>query len=297
MEILKIILLILAYTLGIATLIVQIVCFLKDLEYKETILFTIVFLCLIIASTFQSFVKTENSLLLDIQELATNILTLAFAISIPINIHKERVDKYRKIRNNIVITIGTIVTILVIMMHSFNDSILAILIVSIHLLLTVVYSMFFLLFTKPGVLIQFREKSERKIAIIVLIIMIFTSILFIVTAENFDLKQIQQNGGIILAIICIVLSVSKIPGDIKKLLQSEKTFTPDDNKLEKLGITQREQDVLKLLITGKTYNEMAAELFISLPTVKTHVSNIYSKANVRNRLELSNLINAFPVNQ
>lgn len=296
MEILKIILLILAYSLGIATLIVQIVCFLKDLEYKETILFTIIFLCLIIASTFQSFVNTENPLLLDIQEMATNILTVGFAISIPINIHKERMDMYRKIRNSIVITIGTIVTIFVILIHSFNESILVILIVSIHLFLSVVYSMFFLLFTKPGVLIQFREKSERKIAVIVLVIMIFSSILFMVNTEKCTLKLMQQNGGIILAIICIVLSVSKIPSDIKKLIQSEKTFTPDENKFEEFGITQREKEVLKLLITGKTYKEIAADLFISLPTVKTHVSNIYSKANVRNRLELSNLINAFSMN-
>ncbi len=297
MEILKIILLILAYSLGIATLIVQIVCFLKDLEYKETILFTIIFLCLIIASTFQSFVNTENPLLLYIQELATNILTVGFAISIPINIHKERVDKYRNIRNSIVITIGTIVTIFVIMIHSFNNSFLAILIVSIHLFLSVVYSMLFLLLTKPGVLIQFREKSERKIAVIVLVIMMFSAILFMVNAEKFTLKLMQQNGGIILAIICIVLSVSKIPSDIKKLVQSEKTFAPDENILEKFGLTQREQEVLKLLIAGKTYKEIAAQLFISLPTVKTHVSNIYSKANVRNRLELSNLINAFSTNR
>jgi DNA-binding CsgD family transcriptional regulator len=297
MEILKIILLILAYSLGIATLIVQIVCFLKDLEYKETILFTIIFLCLIIASTFQSFVNTENPLLLYIQELATNILTVGFAISIPINIHKERVDKYRNIRNSIVITIGTIVTIFVIMIHSFNKSFLAILIVSIHLFLSVVYSMLFLLLTKPGVLIQFREKSERKIAVIVLVIMMFSAILFMVNAEKFTLKLMQQNGGIILAIICIVLSVSKIPSDIKKLVQSEKTFAPDENILEKFGLTQREQEVLKLLIAGKTYKEIAAQLFISLPTVKTHVSNIYSKANVRNRLELSNLINAFSTNR
>ena len=86
MEILKIIFLILAYSLGIATLIVQIICYLKDLEYKETIFFTIAFLLLIIASTIQGLVKTENSLLFDIQDLTINVLTVVFAISIPINI-------------------------------------------------------------------------------------------------------------------------------------------------------------------------------------------------------------------
>jgi DNA-binding CsgD family transcriptional regulator len=296
MEIVKIIFLILAYSLGIATLVVQIICYLKDLEYKETIFFTITFLLLIIASTFQSFVKTENSLLLDIQELSTNILSVVFAISIPINIHKERVDKYRKIRNQVVITFGTIIVALVVLLHSLNQSILIILFVSTHLFLSVIYSMFFLLFTKPGKLIQVREKSEQMIAIIVILIMIFSFVLFIVNAENFTLKLMQQSGGIILAIICIILSVGKIPGDIKKLVQTEKTCTTDENNLATLGITQREKDVLKLLVRGKTYKEIAAKLFISLPTVKTHVSNIYSKTNVRNRLELSNLINQIPTN-
>ena len=290
MEILKIIFLILAYSLGIATLIVQFICYLKDLEYKETIFFTIVFLLLIIASTIQGFVKTENSLLFDIQELAINILTVVFAISIPINIHKERVDTFRKTRNGDVITIGTITITLVILLHSFNQSVLTIWFVSVHLFLSVIYSMFFLLFTKPGTLIQFREKSERILAFIVLIIMIFSFVLFVVNYGKFTLELLQQNGGVILAIICIILSVSKIPSDIKKLVQTEKTISTDENTIAKLGITQREQEVLQLLVTGKTYKEIATELFISLPTVKTHVSNIYSKTNVRNRLELSNLI-------
>jgi DNA-binding CsgD family transcriptional regulator len=293
MEIFKIIFLILAYSLGIATLIVQIICYLQDLEYKETIFFTMVFLLLIIASTIQGLVKTENSLLFEIQALVINLLTVVFAISIPVNIHKERVDAFRKTRNVFVIAMGTIIISLVIVLHSLNESVLTILFVSVHLFLSVIYSMFFLLFTKPGVLIQTREKSERLLAFIVLIIMMVSFVFIVVNNKVFSLRLLQQNGGVILAVICIILSVSKIPGDIKKLVQTEKTISTDENKLAKLGITQREQEVLQLLVTGKTYREIATELFISLPTVKTHVSHIYSKAKVRNRLELSNLISRF----
>ena len=259
MEVLKIIFLILAYSLGIATLIVQIVCYLKDLEYKETIFFTIAFLLLIFASTFQSFLKTSSPALFNFSEMPTNMLIVVFAISIPVNIHKERVDKHRKIKNSIVFTIGSIMVISIILLYHFNQHIFTIILVSLHLFLSVLYSMFFLLFSKPGPLIRAKEKSERL-------------------------------TGIVLAVICIVLVAGKIPGDIKRLVQSDKIVTADENKLATLGITQREHEVMLLLITGRTYKEIAAELFISLPTVKTHVSNIYSKAKVRNRLELSNLI-------
>jgi len=290
METLKIAFLVLAYSLGIATLIVQIICYLKDLEYKETIFFTIAFLLLIIASTFQSFLKTSSLALINFSEMLTNMLIVVFAVSIPVNIHKERVDKDRKIRNSIVFTLGSIIVISILPLYYFNQPILKTILVSLHLFLSVLYSMFFLLFSKPGPLIQSREKSERLIAIIILVIMISAFVLFVVNLEKFTLKQMQQNGGIVLAVICIVLAAGKIPGDIKRLVQADKIATADKNKLATLGITQREHEVMLLLITGRTYKEIAAELFISLPTVKTHVSNIYSKAKVRNRLELSNMI-------
>ena len=281
--------------MGIATLIVQIISYLKDLEYKETIFFTIAFLLLIIASTFQSFLETSSPALFNLTEMLTNVLIVVFAISIPVNIHKERVDRHRKTRNSIVFTIGSVMVISIILLYHFNQPIFTIILVSLHLFLSVLYSMFFLLFSKPGPLIRAREKSERLIASIILVVMVSAFVLFVVNVEKFTLKQMQQNGGVVLAVICIVLAAGKIPGDIKRLVQSERIVTADENQLARLGITQREHEVILLLITGKTYKEIAAELFISLPTVKTHVSNIYSKANVRNRLELSNLIKKNPV--
>ncbi|WP_310682726.1 LuxR C-terminal-related transcriptional regulator [Aliifodinibius sp. S!AR15-10] len=49
------------------------------------------------------------------------------------------------------------------------------------------------------------------------------------------------------------------------------------------GLTSREQQVLKLLATGKTNKEIGAELFISERTVDRHVSNILGKLNVPSR--------------
>ncbi len=290
MEILKITFLVLGYSLGIATLIVQFICYLKDLEYKETIFFTIAFLLLIIASTFQSFLKTNSPALFNFSEMLTNMLIVVFAVSIPVNIHKERVDRHRKIKNSIVFTIGSFMAISIILLNHFNQPFFTIIIVSLHLFLSVVYSMSFLLLSKPDPLIQSREKSERLIAAIILVVMVSAFVLFVINVEKFTLKEMQKNGGIILAVICIVLAASKIPGDIKRLVQSDKIATANESKLATLGITPREHEVILLLITGRTYKEIAAELFISLPTVKTHVSNIYSKAKVRNRLELSNLV-------
>jgi DNA-binding CsgD family transcriptional regulator len=59
--------------------------------------------------------------------------------------------------------------------------------------------------------------------------------------------------------------------------------------LADFGITRRERDVMELACMGKTNQEIADRLFISLQTVKDHMYNIYRKTEVRNRVELANL--------
>lgn len=48
----------------------------------------------------------------------------------------------------------------------------------------------------------------------------------------------------------------------------------------RLNLTDREQDVLRCLVQGLTYNETGAELGISEGTVRTHVRSVYSKLQV-----------------
>jgi NarL family two-component system response regulator LiaR len=50
-------------------------------------------------------------------------------------------------------------------------------------------------------------------------------------------------------------------------------------------LTEREYEILLLLSKGKTNQEIADELFIALKTVKTHVSNIFSKLDVQDRTQ------------
>ncbi|MGW0758300.1 response regulator [Streptomyces sp. NPDC002814] len=52
-------------------------------------------------------------------------------------------------------------------------------------------------------------------------------------------------------------------------------------------LTDRELDVVRLVALGRTNAEIAAELYVSLSTVKTHLSSIQLKLNARNRVEIA----------
>jgi DNA-binding NarL/FixJ family response regulator len=54
-----------------------------------------------------------------------------------------------------------------------------------------------------------------------------------------------------------------------------------------LPLTDREEEVLRAVAHGRSNAEIAEELFISLGTVKTHLSSLQDKIGARNRVELA----------
>lgn len=51
------------------------------------------------------------------------------------------------------------------------------------------------------------------------------------------------------------------------------------------GLTSREAEVLTLLATGLSNEEIARHLYISLATVKSHINHLFAKAGVRDRAQ------------
>jgi DNA-binding NarL/FixJ family response regulator len=51
-------------------------------------------------------------------------------------------------------------------------------------------------------------------------------------------------------------------------------------------LTQREKEILTCIVKGQSNQEIAEQLFISIPTVKTHRSNILAKCDVKNTASL-----------
>ena len=58
---------------------------------------------------------------------------------------------------------------------------------------------------------------------------------------------------------------------------------PPQSQAEKLGLTERERDVLRLIVVGRNNSEIASELYVSEATVKTHINHIFAKLGARDR--------------
>lgn len=60
------------------------------------------------------------------------------------------------------------------------------------------------------------------------------------------------------------------------------TSSRESNGKTALRLTPRERQILKLIASGMTTKEIAAQLFISIPTVETHRANLMTKTGGRN---------------
>jgi len=62
---------------------------------------------------------------------------------------------------------------------------------------------------------------------------------------------------------------------------------PDNNFRELLlKLTDRQEQIYHLIISGKSNKEIMSTLFIEQSTLKTHINQIYKKLNVRSRREI-----------
>jgi DNA-binding NarL/FixJ family response regulator len=73
------------------------------------------------------------------------------------------------------------------------------------------------------------------------------------------------------------------PGIARRVLDMFRTFTPQPASATDL--TPREYDVLKALVDGLDYKQIAERHFISIDTVRNHIRHIYDKLQVHSKSE------------
>jgi ATP/maltotriose-dependent transcriptional regulator MalT len=62
-------------------------------------------------------------------------------------------------------------------------------------------------------------------------------------------------------------------------------FVRDEARLQRLGITPRELEILEAMAAGLSNREIGERLFVSENTVKTHAARLFDKLQARRRTE------------
>ncbi len=83
----------------------------------------------------------------------------------------------------------------------------------------------------------------------------------------------------------VVVKEVLIPAQAPALLQRQAPFAPDTVRQQTLGITARELEILHLVARGLSNREIAAQLFVSENTVKTHCARAFDKLGAARRTQ------------
>ena len=76
------------------------------------------------------------------------------------------------------------------------------------------------------------------------------------------------------------------PSVTRRIINEFAQRTPRYDLKNKLSsLTEREIEVMRLIAKGKTNSEIAADLFVGETTVKTHISNLFTKLDLRDRVQ------------
>ena len=105
--------------------------------------------------------------------------------------------------------------------------------------------------------------------------------------------SIEIYGGLVAALFAAVgiwlgrkLTREKEKVVVREILvPAPAEFVRDRGKLESLGITPRELEILELIAQGLSNKEIAERLFVSENTVKTHSSRVFDKLGARRRTQ------------
>ncbi len=107
-------------------------------------------------------------------------------------------------------------------------------------------------------------------------------------ANGYCLKGIASEA-LILAIRSVAAGASwwddTATKQIRALFQEEATATPETSTDQENCLTKREQEILALVASGKTNQEIAEELYIAPGTVRVHIHAILQKLGVRDRTQ------------
>jgi len=138
------------------------------------------------------------------------------------------------------------------------------------------------------------SEIKRDIArwvVITLILSLFLNVVQLVWEFNLHPVGFLNFGSL----YYVVLNAVSFAFAAKYLFAAEAPvfISPSAAFLRRFSVTDREAEVLAVLIEGLSNKEIADRLCISAATVRNHIHNLFGKTGVKSRLELAQKLSAF----
>ena len=107
-------------------------------------------------------------------------------------------------------------------------------------------------------------------------------------ATGFLLKDVSPSDLVHAVAVAARGDAMLAPGPTSRLLSRFASGPAPGEAAARLeGVTEREHEVLRLVARGRSNQEIGAELFLSEATVKTYVSRLLTKLDLRDRVQLA----------
>jgi DNA-binding CsgD family transcriptional regulator len=267
----------LTYTTLCIALFLQWICYKRNIENIDAIAFTTSLLLLILSVSLSPLFpigKTSN--------ISTLIAMVLVSVTTFLNTWSERKHSLKIVYKRAYLTFATLLLIGIFVTYFLDYLIVAQNAVVAFLIGSVLGALGLAQFTKPVKRLLHLEKANKIFGLIFLIL-VPTYLIF---HYGFEKEYQKFQIGFLLYITFTLLALHKIYDDLQRLSLVNKKVEPQKQHFKNYGLTEREEEIARLLVQGITYQNISEQLFISLPTVKTHASNIYKKCNVKTRHEL-----------
>lgn len=255
----------------------------------NNILFNFNILLIIISLNLVIITPGEEGLNVDMLKYIRIIICAFLIYTIPRYIHSMYMSDFRIIPDKIFLFTSCLLSLIKLLTGFHEVKYYINMIIFIFIFLSAAYSLFTIYRFKAAIknarlsgVEWIKQNWIWVLCIILFIYMIIYDATSAITGRRVDLTSGFHIFSTLYMVLCVGFIMKLRDKSVPSLDASR--FNPD-----KYNLTTREKEVALLLIKGDSYKEISSKLFVSLSTVKKHVTNIYRKTGCSSRVDLITL--------
>ncbi|HRK52780.1 MAG TPA: helix-turn-helix transcriptional regulator [Cyclobacteriaceae bacterium] len=280
----------------------QVIYFLQRTNDKKRLLYLTLLILMVLYNLSSGFLPDEN-LPIPISLQNVTAYLVAFTTSMYFVYYFYRAFNLRLLKffatfGSLVFLLAPFLFLFIVPYYITNDLALS---RKLTVVIPFLYGIAFIVATTRAFIFKFRVKEYSDRSKFELVIAAYVALLCWVTLPvivffgDYQVLEhtVTNSGFLIMTIVYIRSSIHQSRHEYKMLLASANGQSQQiESNCKNYGLTVREIEIVELIVTGQTYRQIGNNLNISQKTVARHVSNIFAKVQVSNKVEMINKLEA-----